>query len=440
MTKFKHTKENQEAVVRSMAGLPQKPYTRGDIAQAFVDGFHYRDPLTTEQLDIAIDYLNNHGHNEENFNYIVNSFATPQYTYKKYNPIQLNAERFPREVGRVFRFIGNTLDVPRRAVASFINNSNKNKENNIDDRYHPAHILDVMDDRPTPTLGVTFAQNHPVVSGVVDVGTNAAAWGGLTSLIGLGENAFNEAVLSRQVTGPQKTNVLRDITSGTMPNTVGYQVIKRLVPRISSGSQSNTVITTIPTKVKSLTGRAGTNSSRTGWQQSSRPINYGYVRSNYTKTPFLQAQTDVTTWPVSPIAPFFMPGVPQIVPPIQSDSIVVDIPQETIHEDIPVSVTNSDIVNWYIKNKGLKEGDTITNFPGVGDFRYIRGNGGLGNRYKFGVHKEYDAHDKDPKQQPNVPDRTNITSGDRTGVRKIQGRNPEYMYRNPNDWFPYIVE
>lgn len=429
MGKYKLTPKD----LSEIAGVPHV-YSRGDVAQAFSDGFHYRPALTDEQLDQAIDFLNTNGHNEANFNHIVNSFASPSYTYNGYNPIKIQAQRFPRQLFNAGKFVLNTLDIPRRTIASMINN----KDNASDDRYSPAHIFDVQDYRATPVAGTKFAQDHPAMSLAADMLTGLGATAAISGVSNIMSNAGNQALLSQTVTGPQKSILLNQIANKTVSPNVGYSVSKRLVPKISVKSSSSFNSVRTPGKVAQQTGKAGSNGRRFGWDVKSGPIDRYTINSSYEQIPGMKVQTDVTAWPVVPFGRFIWPGMPQFVPQIQPVVVPQNIP-ETILEDQPVEYTTSDIINWAIKNRGFQEGDTIEGIPGSGPIRYIRGNGGLGNRYKVGVHREYDAHPSDVKQQPNIPYQTIITNGSQSGVRKIKGRNPNWMQRDYNNYFPYIV-
>jgi hypothetical protein len=73
--------------------------------------------------------------------------------------------------------------------------------------------------------------------------------------------------------------------------------------------------------------------------------------------------------------------------------------------------------------------------------RYIKGGDSRGTQHDYTTVREYDRHNRDVKQQPNVPDRTRVENkkGNGKKVSVEQRRNPEYMYRDYNNYYPEIV-
>ena len=128
-------------------------------------------------------------------------------------------------------------------------------------------------------------------------------------------------------------------------------------------------------------------------------------------------------------------GLPQAIPATPVVPIVNQSPT-TIVTNSPFKMTDSDI----IRKTGAKEGDIVV-MPDGRRIKYVKGNGGLGRTNNYQIRKEYDRHQTNVKLQPNVTNRTLVRPGTTTpSVYVIGGKNPDYMNRNYNDYFPYLIK
>lgn len=162
-------------------GKPYK-YTEQDVVNAlydYINGYNI-DPkdkeimTSSDNLAWALDYLNNFGHTEDNLKYVINGlYQAPrnnrnkQYFNRK--SVENKNHNYTYGYGNLGTNLANfalgVIDVPRKAIASFVQSASLNK----DPRYYPTKILDVMDKTPTPIMGVEFAQENPITSAAVDI-------------------------------------------------------------------------------------------------------------------------------------------------------------------------------------------------------------------------------------------------------------------------------
>lgn len=451
MGKKVYTKQEVEAIIpkaRQLAAQRQgKPlqYTEQDLVNMFynyINGYNV-DPIDKEQMlsqsniRWALDYLNQFGHNEKNLAQVVQEMYNAPSNTRARESQQRNAKnnKANRQDGysglgsNLWKFATGVIDLPRRAVASVIHHGTG------DGRYDASQILNVMDRRPTPVTGLDYAQRHPVKAALADIGTGMAS----TTLASIGANTMKNAISyagRKPLTGFEKSSALQKIQNENIPEGTAYEVIRTVNP--TRGAKSGTTY-------QYEWGRqggsklTGTNNSATG-----RPYTRGSV-VNGSKVKGQQvvnngstkATDEVFAWGYVPWSPFTIPGIPQFVPGLVSQTEIQQVTPHTIIEEIPGNYDDSDIINAL----GAQEGDVIY-MPDGRIIRYIKGGtDSRGNQYDYTNVREYDRHNSDVTKQPNVPDRTRNENRKSKGksVRTEPRKNPEYMYRDYNNYYPEII-
>lgn len=423
-------------------GLPIQ-YSEQDLVNAFynyINGYNV-DPTDKEQMlsqdniRWALDYLNSFGHNQKNLDNVVQGMYNAPRNKRQRDAQQRNSEdnKNNREDGysglgeNLFRFATGVIDVPRRALASFLHHGTE------DGRYDASQVLNVMDERSTPLTGLEYARANPVKSAIVDV----LAPAGLSALTSFGANATKNALSyagRQQLSGFQKSKALQQMQGNTVPTGTEYEVIRTVKPsstKISSnysyewGGQGGAKLT-------------GTKSPATGRPYTKgSTINGSKVVGQQVVTNGQSATDDVYAWAYAPWTPFAIPGIPQFVPGTPQPSTVQAPVPHTIIEETPNNYDDSDIINAL----GAKEGDVI-HMPDGRVIRYITGGtDSRGKQYDYTNVREYDRHNNDVKKQPNVPDRTRNEDRKSSGkkVKVEQRKNPSYMQRDYNNYYPEIV-
>lgn len=416
-------------------------YSKGDITKYWQDNFKYGKALDDQQLNTITSWLNEVGHTQDNLQNVLETIY-----YGPYNPpVEYTPkspwERLKEGALKTVKFVGNSMDIPRKAVASFVNKDAK------EEAYNPAYILDVMgtlNNDPTPVMGYEFARNNPLTSAAVDIITPIALGSIGGGIKNIAANAYNYAT-RKAVPSYSKNAVLQSIRNGTAPQNVGYEITESLVPT-TRGAKYTQVITGGPKKgtVVTRTGTQGTNGARHRPMVKNHSLKVEQVHGYNSPMPGYKMQTNVTAWPIVPFSAPIIPGLPQhVVRPIPITPITPQ-PEHTIVETIPMDLTDSEIINWAIQNWGLQEGDTIR-MPDGRSIKYevgpvTRDSSSLGRVFSFGVENEYDRHDREPKQQPNVPSMTKLIGGKtKASVKVRDGKNPSTYSRDSSNYFPYIV-
>lgn len=450
MSKKVYSRQEVEAAIpkaRQLAAARQgKPvhYTEQDIVNAFynyINGYNV-DPIDKEQmlsqdnLRWALEYLNGFGHSPKHLQWVVESMYNTPRNKRQQDAQQRNAKKNKnnREDGysglgrNLLKFATGVVDVPRRALASFLHHGTE------DGRYDTGQILDVMDERPTPLTGLGFAQNHPVISAGVDILTPTLLASAASAAVNTTKNALSYAG-RKQLTGFQKSSALQQMQNGTVPDGTEYEVIRTLKPTTSRSNATHSYEWNRAGGSK-LTGTASP-ATGTPYTRGS-VVNGAGVRGQQVVTPGYKAVDDVYTWASYPWYPFFLPGVPQFVPTAQTVQSAGNQPEPpyTIVEEIPQSYDDSDIINAL----GAQEGDII-HMPDGRVIQYTKGGDSRGTQHDYTTVREYDRHNRDVKKQPNVPDRTRTENrkGDGKKVSVEQRRNPDYMHRDYNNYYPEIV-
>lgn len=395
--------------------------------------------ISSDNIKWALDYLDSFGHTEENFNNVVNQlYDTPSNNRRKdaaNRNAKTNSER--RNTGgynglgkNLLTFGFGLLDTPRRAIASVVQNLSGNE----DPRYSVGKVLDVMDTTSTPITGVKFAQEHPFVSGLVDILTPAAAFTAINRGVNLVKNAANYAT-RQPITGVAKTKALQQINNGTVPSGQEYEVVRTVVPAKSTTSTNYYTEYTKPGG-KKLTGTASGATGRPYIKGST--VNVSQIHGSQTIVPTSKAVDNVYGWVSVPYTPFPWFGLPQFVPSTTSEQPKMELPEVyKIEESIPMTYDDSDIINAI----GAKPGDIIE-MPDGRRLKYTTGGtDSRGSKFKYTLNKEYDHHDTDVKQQPNVPSKTHITEGSEDGytVRIVPGKTSTTVARDSTDYFPYLI-
>lgn len=411
-------------------------YSKGDITKFWGDNFKYGSALNDDQINSVLNWLNTNGHTQDN---LMNALET--IYYGPYNPTinyspTSRMNNLKSGLSRLFNTALNVVDIPRKGIASFVNKGQG--------AYNPAYILDVTRETPaTPIMGYQYAQEHPVKSAIVDVATPFGIGAFFGKAAQISKNIFNYAT-RKAVPAYQKNRIIQSINQGTTPKNVGYEVVQTSTP--TRTTEFTTVTTGGPKKgiVVTRTGTQGTNGPRNRPMVKNHNLNVKQVHGNGLTLPGIKISQNVTSFPLAPFRNPNLIGIPQFVPaPIVQPEIIT--PEQTIVEKIPVNVNDSEIINWAIKNLGLQEGDTIK----MPDGRLIKYELGpvsrnaesLGRIFDFGVQKEYDKHNSDPKKQPNVPTKTKLIKGKvNKSVKVTDGKNPMYYHRDSSNYFPYIIE
>lgn len=426
-------------------GKPYK-YTEQDVVNAlydYINGYNI-DPkdktemLSSDNLNWALEYLNNFGHNQDNLNYVVNGlYEAPRNKRNKQHLTKKAKENKKHNYTYGYNNLGKnllnftlgTLDVPRKAIASFVQSASLNR----DPRYYPTKVLDVMDKTPTPIMGVEFAQENPITSAAVDIMAPFAVANLYGKAVNVGENVFNY-VTKKPIIGFNKSNALQQIRTNNIPINQNYEVTRTLVPKqgkVVGGTTFNTYAKAGGSKI------TGTVNPATGRPYVIGSTVNGYnIGNQFVKVPTVKAVDNVYGWTTIPYTPVNWFGLPQFVEKPKEQIIVPFTPQNTIVEELPYTYDDSDIINAL----GADSGDVI-HMPDGRIVKYIPGDGGRGRNFNYNVVNEYDHHTTDVKQQPNVPQKLRVTTGMNKGpvVKVIPGRNPEYMERDYDNYFPYII-
>lgn len=395
--------------------------------------------ISSDNIKWALDYLDSFGHTEENFNNVVNQlYNTPSNNRRKEasdRNAKNNSER--RNTGgynglgkNLLTFGFGLLDTPRRAVASVVQNLSGNE----DPRYSTGRVLDVMDTTPTPITGVKFAQEHPFVSGLVDILAPATVFTSVNRGVNLVKNAANYAT-RQHVTGAAKTKALQQINSGTVPTGQEYEVVRTVIPTKNTTSANYYTEYTRPGG-KKLTGTASGATGRP-YAKGSR-VNGFQVHGFQTVVPTTKAVDNVYGWTSVPYTPFPWLGLPQFVPSTAPEQSKMELPAVyKIEESIPMTYDDSDIINAL----GAKPGD-ILEMPDGRRLKYeTGGTDSRGTQHRYTLNKEYDHHDTDVKQQPNVPSKTTINEGGSDGysVKVVPGKTSTTVARDSTKYFPYLI-
>ncbi len=427
-------------VISKWSGVP-KTYSRADVASA-IQNFSSSIPLdaSNDNINTVLNYLNTRGHTQANLDQAVSELYHPYVPVTKkrtyWDDIKSNIGGTVdwvtsgvqgniygmKEAGKQALMM---FDTPRRLIA---NTAQRVVLNNPDPAYSWRNIydLDYAWDNPSPTVGNKFAKKHPVLSFGVDLLAPTVAAGVLAKGVGLVKNGLS--YLARQgVTGLEKNAVL---AGRGYPNR-GYEITSRLVPETKNTSTSSF------NSFSRGGGRkiTGTRSGATGVPYSKgSTVNNWVVRGAYNSQQDNKIAQDVTGWNmVNPHYTWF--GLPQAIPATPVVPIVNQSPT-TIVTNSPFKMTDSDI----IRKTGAKEGDIVV-MPDGRRIKYVKGNGGLGRTNNYQIRKEYDRHQTNVKLQPNVTNRTLVRPGTTTpSVYVIGGKNPDYMNRNYNDYFPYLIK
>lgn len=426
-------------------GKPYK-YTEQDVVNAlydYINGYNI-DPkdktemLSSDNLNWALEYLNNFGHNQDNLNYVVNGlYEAPRNKRNKQHLTKKAKENKKHNYTYGYNNLGKnllnftlgTLDVPRKAIASFVQSASLNR----DPRYYPTKVLDVMDKTPTPIMGVEFAQENPITSAAVDIMAPFAVANLYGKAVNVGENVFNY-VTKKPIIGFNKSNALQQIRTNNVPINQNYEVTRTLVPKqgkVVGGTTFNTYAKAGGPKI------TGTVNPATGRPYVIGSTVNGYnIGNQFVKVPTVKAVDNVYGWTTIPYTPVNWFGLPQFVEKPKEQIIVPFTLQNTIVEELPYTYDDSDIINAL----GADSGDVI-HMPDGRIVKYIPGDGGRGRNFNYNVVNEYDHHTTDIKQQPNVPQKLRVTTGVNKGpvVKVIPGRNPEYMERDYDNYFPYII-
>lgn len=451
MGKKVYNKQEVEAIIpkaRQLAARRQgRPlqYTEQDLVNSFynyINGYNV-DPVDKEQMlsqsniRWALDYLNQFGHNEKNLAQVIQEMYNAPSNTRAKEAQQRNAKnnKANRQDGysglgsNLWKLATGVIDLPRRAVASVIHHGTE------DGRYDASQVLNVMDKRPTPVTGLDYAQNHPVKAAFADIGTGMAA----TTLFSMGANAIKNAVSyagRKPLTGFEKSSALQKMQNGDIPEGTAYEVIRTVSP--TKGAKSGTTYqyewgrqggskltgSSNPASGKPYTRGSVVNGSNVRGQQV---INGGGYKAN----------DEIFAWGYTPWAPFTMLGMPQFVPGLVLQPEAQQPIQHTIIEETPGNYDDSDIINAL----GAKEGDII-HMPDGRVIKYVKGGtDSRGNQYDYTNVREYDRHNSDVTKQPNVPDRTRNENRKSNGksVKTEPRRNPDYMQRDYNNYYPEIV-
>lgn len=426
-------------------GKPYK-YTEQDVVNAlydYINGYNI-DPkdktemLSPDNLNWALEYLNNFGHNQDNLNYVVNGlYEAPRnkrnkqhFTKKAKENKEHNYTYGYNNLGKnLLNFTFGTLDVPRKAIASFVQSASLNR----DPRYYPTKVLDVMDKTPTPIMGVEFAQENPITSAAVDIMAPFAVANLYGKAVNVGENVFNYAT-RKPLTGFTKSNVLQQIRTNNIPTNQNYEVVRTLIPKQGKTVGGTTFNTYTKAGGSKLTGTVNPATGKPYVIGST--VNGSSIGSQFVKVPTVKAVDNVYGWTTIPYTPINWFGLPQFVQKPKEQVIIPFVPENTIVEELPYTYDDSDIINAL----GADSGDVI-HMPDGRIVKYIPGDGGRGRNFNYNVVNEYDHHITDVKQQPNVPQKLRVTTRVNKGpvVKVIPGRNPEYMERDYNNYFPYII-
>ena len=260
-----------------------------------------------------------------------------------------------------------------------------------------------------------------------------------TTLASVGANAMKNAISyagRKPLTGFEKSSALQKIQNGNIPEGTAYEVIRTVNP--TRGAKSGTTYQYEWSR-QGGSKLTGTNNPATG-----RPYTRGSV-VNGSKVKGQQvvnnsgtkATDEVFAWGYVPWIPFTIPGIPQFVPGLVPQTEIQQVTPHTIIEETPGSYDDSDIINAL----GAQEGDVI-HMPDGRIIRYIKGGtDSRGNQYDYTNVREYDRHNSDVTKQPNVPDRTRNENRRSKGksVRTEPRKNPEYMYRDYNNYYPEII-
>lgn len=449
-TKIYTKKEVQAAIpkARKLAakrqGLPII-YTEVDIINSlynYINGYNVppkdkEEMMSAENLEWAKSYLNQFGHNEKNLEFVISNLYNSPRNRRNKEHIQnksIQNKNYKPTYGygslgqKAWDFTLGTLDVPRKAIASFVQSILLNQ----DPRYYPTKILDAMDRTPTPIMGVEFAQENPVTSAAVDVVAPFAVLNTYNKAANLTENAYN--YITRQpVTGFAKSNALQQIRTNSVPTNQQYEVTRTLVPR------TKPIKATQYNEYSKIGGQklTGTMSQSTGRPFSiGNTVNGSHISGQYVRIPTTKAVDNVVGWTTVPFKPFNWLGLPQLVNKQKEVIQAPYNPQYTIVETIPAQYDDSDIINAL----GADSGDII-HMPDGRIHKYIPAKGNSrGKQFNYGIQNEYDHHETDVTQQANIPEQQIITDQPQgTVVKVIPGRNPEYMKRDYNNYFPYII-
>lgn len=426
-------------------GKPYK-YTEQDVVNALYDYINgYRvDPkdkeemLSSDNLNWALDYLNNFGHTEDNLNYVINGlYNSPrnrrnkEYTDNKAveNKNHKYTYGYDGLGQKSFDFITGLIDIPRKTIASFVQSASLNR----DPRYYPTKILDVMDKTATPIMGVEFAQENPITSAVVDIAAPFAVANMYGKAVNAAENAYNY-ITRKPLTGFTKSNALQQIRTNSVPANQNYEVVRTLVPKQGKAVGGTTFNTYAKAGGPKITGTVNPATGRPYVVGST--VNGYNMGNQFVRIPTVKAVDNVYGWTTIPYTPVNWFGLPQFVQKQKEQVIIPFVPENTIVEELPYTYDDSDIINAL----GADSGDII-HMPDGRIYQYIPGNGGRGRSFNYGVVNEYDHHTTDVRQQPNVPDRTRVVNNSNQGpvIRVTPGRNPEYMERDYNNYFPYII-
>lgn len=452
-TKRVFTKEEVKKAIPKARQLAAKrqgksyKYTEQDIVNALYDymnGYNI-DPkdkeemLSSNNLNWALDYLNNFGHNEDNLNYVINGlYNSPRNRRNKEHIDNKAVENKNHKYTygydglgqKLWDFTTGLIDVPRKTIASFVQSASLNR----DPRYYPTKILDVMDKTPTPVMGVEFTQEHPITSAVVDIAAPFAVANMFGKAVNATENIYNY-VTRKPVTGFTKSNALQQIRTNSVPTNQNYEVIRTVKPvngKVVGG-----------TKMTEYTKAGGPKITGTTNPATGRPyvigstVNGSQIASQYVKVPTMKAFDNVYGWATVPYAPVNWFGLPQLVTPPPVPSEVVIQPEHTIIEETPYTYDDSDIINAVEADSG-----DILYMPDGRILQYIPGGNSRGRKFQFSVVDEYDRHPTDVKQQPNVPAKTRIipkTKSTSPTYRVVPGKNPLYLERDSSNYFPIIV-
>lgn len=451
MGKKVYTKQEVEAIIPKARQLAAKrqgkslQYTEQDLINAFynyINGYNV-DPIDKEQMlsqsniRWALDYLNQFGHNEKNLAQVVQEMYNAPSNTRAKEAQQRNAKN--NEANRLdgysglgsnlWRLATGVIDLPRRAVASIIHHGTE------DGRYDAAQILNVMDGRPTPVTGLSYAQEHPVKAALADIATGM----GVSTLASLGANAAKNIISyagRRSLSGFEKTSALQRMQNGNVPEGTAYEVIRTVGPAKSIKQGSSYQYEWGKQGGSKLTGSSNPATGRPYTKGST--VNGSKVKGNQTTIDGgYKANDEVFAWGYTPWAPFTVPGIPQFVPGMPQYTTPPQPTPHTIIEETPGNYDDSDIINAL----GAQEGDII-HMPDGRVIRYIKGGtDSRGNQYDYTNVREYDRHNNDVTKQPNVPDRTRNENRKSKGksVRTEPRKNPEYMHRDYNNYYPEIV-
>ena len=319
------------------------------------------------------------------------------------NPVKNAVKKGTHDAGKaIFHTTMNTVDLPRRVIASATNSD-----------YTLKDALNVVGEQPYKSVtGDEFASSNPKTAAAADIVTGLLAWnlpGVVKSISKTGLNlARSQAAIDNAIDATNKlagsSNKImsqaakqsRQNTANVMKNNPGQYEILRITPQ-SSGQSSTRVTSGTPIRIKEGVRADYRGKGMTGPKYSSGSVGRGKTSSAYTPGTENIGKFEYPIPIATPFKPVLLP-----IPGLPGYPITPGIPQ--VRARIESTTNNPITLDEIIRQKGAQEGDTIQ-LPTGEQIVYKKGDSPVVRKFDRSTTKVYDAANT-PKEQYNVPGRT----------------------------------